>query len=97
VFGIEAYVDGAWEIVRAPGGATIVKQTLGPGNNVDVDFYFTPNYPPVVSADNLIVLVENVMQISTTNFTLLGGLDGIRFTSPVPAGKFVTVYFGYAN
>ena len=97
VFGIEAYVDGAWEIVRAPGGATIVKQTLGPGNNVDVDFYFTPNYPPVVSADNLIVLVENVMQISVTNFTLLGTFDGIRFTSPVPTGKFVTVYFGYAN
>ena len=97
VYGIEAYVDGAWEIVRAPGGATIVKQTLGPGNNVDVDFYFSADYPPVVSADNLIVLVENVMQISVTNFTLLGSYDGIRFTSPVPLGKFVTVYFGYAN
>jgi hypothetical protein len=97
VYGIEAYVDGAWEIVRSPGSATIVKQTLGPGNSTDVDFYFSANYPPVVSADNLIVLVENVMQISVTNFTLLGTFDGIRFTSPVPTGKFVTVYFGYAN
>jgi len=97
VYGIEAFVDGSWEIVRAPGGTTIVKQTLGPANGVDQDFYFTSNYPPVVSADNLIVLVENVMQISSTNFNLLGGFDGIRFTSPVPVGKFVTVYFGFAN
>jgi hypothetical protein len=97
VYGIEAFVDGAWEIVRAPGDATIVKQTLGPGNAIDVDFYFTVGHPPVVSADNLIVLVENVMQISSTNFNLLGGFDGIRFTSPVPVGRFVTVYFGFAN
>jgi hypothetical protein len=96
VYGIEAYVDGAWEIVRAPGDATIVKQTLGPGNNVDVDFFFSGGLT-AVSADNLIVLVENVMQISVTNFTLLGGFNGIRFTSPVPTGKFVTVYFGFAN
>jgi hypothetical protein len=97
VYGIEAFVDGAWEIVRAPGDATIVKQTLGPANGADVDFFFTVGHPPVVSADNLIVLVENVMQISVTNFNLLGGFDGIRFTSPVPVGKFVTVYFGFAN
>jgi hypothetical protein len=97
---IEAYIGApgfeAWEVVRAPGTATITKQTLGPGNSVDVDFYFTGGLT-AVSADNLIVLVENVMQISSTNFTLLGGYNGIRFTSPVPTGKFVTVYFGYAN
>jgi hypothetical protein len=93
---IEAYVGGAWEVVRAPGTATITKQTLGPGNDVDVDFYFSGGLT-AVSADNLIVLVENVMQISSTNFTLLGGYNGIRFTSPVPTGKYVTVYFGFAN
>jgi len=92
---IEAYVGGAWEVVRAPGSATITKQTLGPGNDVDVDFgplTLTPS-----SADNIIVLVENVMQISVTNFNLISGNTVIRFTSPVPTGKYVTVYFGFAN
>jgi hypothetical protein len=96
VYGIEAFVDGAWEIVRAPGDATIVRQTLGPGNDTDIDFYFSGGLT-AKSANNLIVLVENVMQIPDTNFVLLGGFDGIRFSSPVPTGKFVTVFFGFAN
>lgn len=66
--GIEAYVNGVWEVVRAPGTTTITKQTLGPGD------YVNDVYGPLIivpaSADNIIVLVENVFQISTTNFTL---------------------------
>lgn len=92
---IEAYVGGAWEVVRAPGASSITKQTLGPGNDVLVSFgplTLTPS-----SADNIIVLVENVMQISTTNYTLTSGNTVITFTSPVPSGKYVTVYFGFAN
>jgi hypothetical protein len=84
-----------WEVVRAPGATTITKQTLGPGNDVDVNFgplTLTPS-----SADNIIVLVENVMQISTTNYTLTSSNTVITFTSPVPTGKFVTIYFGFAN
>ena len=93
---IEAYVGGAWEVVRAPGSATITKQTLGPGNSVDTDFYFTSGFT-TPNANNIIVLVENVMQISDTNFTLLGGYNGLHFLSPVPAGKYITVYFGFTN
>lgn len=92
---IEAYVGGNWEVVRAPGSATITKQTLGPGDAFNTDFgplTLTPS-----SADNIIVLVENVMQISVTNFDLISGNTVIRFTSPVPLGKYVTVYFGFAN
>jgi hypothetical protein len=92
---LEALIAGVWEVVRAPGATTITKQTLGPGNNVDVSFgplTLTPS-----SADNIIVLVENVMQISTTNYTLTSSNTVITFTSPVPLGKYVTVYFGYAN
>jgi hypothetical protein len=92
---LEALIAGVWEVVRAPGATTITKQTLGPGNNVDVTFgplTLTPS-----SADNIIVLVENVMQISTTNYTLTSGNTYITFTSPVPLGKFVTIYFGFAN
>jgi hypothetical protein len=92
---LEALIAGVWEVVRAPGATTITKQTLGPGNNVDVTFgplTLTPS-----SADNIIVLVENVMQISTTNYTLTSSNTYITFTSPVPLGKFVTIYFGFAN
>lgn len=92
---IEAYVGGAWEVVRAPGSATITKQTLGPGDALTTDF--GPLTLTPTSADNIIVLVENVMQISTTNFTLTSGNTVISFTSPVPLGKYVTVYFGFAN
>jgi hypothetical protein len=92
---LEALIAGVWEVVRAPGATTITKQTLGPGNDVDVNFgplTLTPS-----SADNIIVLVENVMQISTTNYTLTSSNTVITFTSPVPSGKFVTIYFGFAN
>ena len=92
---LEALIAGVWEVVRAPGATTITKQTLGPGNAIDVTFgplTLTPS-----SADNIIVLVENVMQISTTNYTLTSGNTYITFTSPVPLGKFVTIYFGFAN
>ncbi len=99
---IEAYVGGAWEVVRAPGSTTITKQTLGPGDGTETVFgplnsSFVSSYS--ASSDNIIVLVENVMQISTTNFTVnqsvSGSLTGpnapyadgwyVKFTSAVPA------------
>lgn len=99
---IEAYVGGAWEIVRAPGASSISKQTLGPGDGTETVFgplnaTFVSSYS--ASADNIIVLVENVMQISTTNFTVVQSVSGsltgpnapyadgwyVKFTSPVPA------------
>lgn len=109
---IEAYVGGAWEVVRAPGASTVTKSTLTPvGDAVETVFGPIPTALVPSSADNIIVLVENVFQISTTNFTLeqsvSGSLTGpnapyangwyIKFTSPVPLGKYVTVYFGFAN
>ena len=97
---IEAYVGGAWEVVRAPGASTVYKQTLGPGDDIETDFGPLAQIPS--SADNIIVLVENVMQISTTNFTIdynyLGsGNAYIIFSSPIPTGKYATIYFGFAN
>jgi hypothetical protein len=69
------------------------------------------NYPVPASADNVLVLIENVLQISTTNYTLEQS-DGtnvpsvgpnppyaagwyIVFQSPVPLGKFVTVIHNF--
>ena len=92
---LEALIAGVWEVVRAPGATTITKQTLGPGDGVVVAFgplTLTPS-----SENNIIVLVENVMQIGTTNYTLTSSNTYITFTSPVPVGKFVTVFFGFAN
>lgn len=99
---LEAYIAGVWEVVRAPGATAIVKQTLGPGDGVEtvfgvLDAGFVTSYS--ASDDNVIVLIENVFQISTTNFSIEqsigGGLAGpnapyadgfyVKFTSPVPA------------
>ena len=70
---IEAYVGGAWVTVASPFAAAITKQTLGPGDGVSTIFgplnaTYAPSY--AASADNVLVLVENVMQISATNFTV---------------------------
>lgn len=97
---IEAYVGGAWEVVRAPGATSITKQTLGPGD--DIETTFGPLDIDPAAENNILVLVENVFQISDTNYNLeynyLGsGRTYIQFTSPVPLDKNITIYFGFAN
>jgi hypothetical protein len=97
---IEAYIDGGWVIVRAGAASTITKQTLGPGDYVET--IFGPLAKNPFQDDNIIVLVENVMQISETNYNILYNYNGsgeayIEFTSPVPIDKYITVYFGYSN
>lgn len=99
-YGLEAYIGGQWEIVRAPGAATIHKQTLGPGD--DVETTFGPLTVTPAADDNILVLVENVFQISQTNYSIsynhLGsGRAYIVFTSPVPLDKNVTILSGFAN
>ena len=109
---VEAYIDGVWEVVRTAGSTAIIKQTLGPGDDVETSFgplTVTPTEPDVTSPGPnaeyvypIIVLVENVMQIPTTNYTIdtnyLGSGDTwIQFTSPVPTGKEITIFYGYGN
>lgn len=70
---IEAYVGGSWVTVASPLAAAIAKQTLGPGDGVSTIFgplntTYAASY--AASADNIIVLVENVFQISTSNFNI---------------------------
>jgi len=113
--GLEAYIDGVWEIVRGPSAGSIVKQTLGPGNYDEI--FFGPLQRIPASIDNILVFVENVFQISTTNFTIVQNPPGtalatygsvvegqpypagvyLRFESPVPLDKLVTIYFGFSN
>ena len=98
---IEAYVGGTWVTVASPVASAITKQTLGPGNGVERVFgplnaTFVTSYS--ASADNILVLVENVFQISTTNYTVVQSngstpINGniyaagwyINFASAVPA------------
>ena len=118
---LEAYQNGAWREVRFkepnqdPG---IVWQNLGVGNVAADETVFgefqsgDTDYPVPASANNILVLIENVVQIPTTNYTIHqtpeitsgGANEGpnhpytstgsgwwIKFTSPVPTGKPVTV------
>ncbi len=99
---IEAYVGGTWVVVASPVASAITKQTLGPGDGTETVFgplnsTFVTSYS--ASDDNVLVLVENVFQISTTNYSVeqsvSGSLSGpnapyadgwyIKFTSAVPA------------
>ena len=103
---LEALIAGEWEIVRAPGPNSIRKQTVGTGNGTATIFgplLEIPALPPGAPFDyNIIVLVENVIQISVDNYDVLfdylgSGNAYLEFTSAVPLGKNVTVYFGFAN
>lgn len=86
--GIEAYVGGNWEVVRAPGAAAVSIETFGPGNAVDTVFGPLAKVP--ASANNIIVLVENVFQIPTTNFTLNQNPTSTGTGEEVDSGNFVT-------
>jgi hypothetical protein len=97
---IEGYINNTWQVIAAPGATGILKQTLGPGNYVTTIFGPLEVTPP--SEDSVLVLVENVFQISQTNFNILydyltAGDAYIEFTSPPPLDKFITIYFGFAN
>ncbi len=77
---IEAYVGNSWVTVASALATAITKQTIGPGDGVETKFgplntSFVTAY--TASADNIIVLVENVFQISTTNFTIVQNPVGV--------------------
>ncbi len=72
----EQYEAGQWRQGRyaEPVRVGIIQQTLGYGDAVEV--YFGPlasgdsNFPNPAAAQNILVFVENVFQISTTNYVL---------------------------
>jgi len=96
---LEAYQNSAWRNVRFKEATAITQQTAGTGNGTETKF--GPLSPIPTAAQNVLVLVENVMQIATTNYTLVQNPGGyaagwyISFTSAVPLGKPVTVLHGF--
>jgi hypothetical protein len=116
---LEVYQNGAWREIRFkepnqdPG---IVWQEIGTGDATETVFgelqSNDADFPVPASANNIIVMIENVVQIPTTNYTIhqtaeitTGGAEQgpnhpytasgsgwwIKFTSPVPLGKPVTI------
>ena len=96
---LEAYQNSAWRNVRFKEATAITQQTAGTGDGAETKF--GPLSPVPTAAQNVLVLVENVMQVATTNYTLVQNPGGyaagwyISFTSAVPVGKPVTVLHGF--
>ena len=96
---VEAYQNSAWRNVRFKEATSITQQSAGTGDGTETKF--GPLNPIPTAAQNVLVLVENVMQIATTNYTLVQNPGGyaagwyISFTSAVPVGKPVTVLHGF--
>lgn len=89
----EVYQANAWRALRFKEPTTVTQQNLGPGDSVQV--YFGPLNPPPPEVSesggswgpqNLIVLIENVFQISVTNYTVVQ-LDGTTLRPPESIGE----------
>ena len=101
----ENYQAGSWAPIRRFEPASIVMQSLGNGNDVETKFGPLNNgdtyNPAPAAAQNLIVIVENVFQIPTTNYTLEQNPSGyaagwyVVFGTAVPTGKPVTVLHNF--
>lgn len=109
----EGYQSGSWRSFRYKESGNIVLQNLGIGDGSTI--IFGPLNPDPYTytaqagvtwdasqiAKNLIVIVENVYQIGTINFTVvqnpLNYDEGtyLQFSSPVPINKPVYVFHNF--
>lgn len=101
----EFYVAGQWLNIGTSAPGNIVQQNLGVGD--DAETVFGPldsgdaQFPVPATAQSVLVFVENVFQIATTNYTLVqnpGGFDPgfyLQFGSPPPLGRPVTVLHNF--
>lgn len=98
---IEMRKDNEWRRVRFNEPGLVTQQ--GPWLGDDIEEYFGPlnsgdpkfPYPELTNPQNIMVFVENVFQISTTNYTLVdnppGAPTGAFYSgaSTYPAGRYV--------
>jgi hypothetical protein len=101
---LECFIAGYWEVVAAPSASAILKETYGPGDYVEQYFgplplAYEPEFLPSGggSLDNIIVLVENVWQISTTNYTLVQNPAGTSSPTGYLAGAAYSSVDGRTN
>jgi hypothetical protein len=99
----ESYEAGSWAPVRRFAPAAIVVQSAGNGDDSETKFGPLNNgdtYNPA-AVQNILVMVENVLQIPTTNFTLEQNPSGyaagwyVVFGAAVPTGKPVTIFHNF--
>lgn len=95
----EIYEAGAWHGVRiaAPStSAPVLQQNLGFGD--DSETIFGPldsgdsEYPVPVAAENILVFIENVFQLATTNYTLVQNPGGPYIISSIDSIDGTTGY-----
>lgn len=94
-----------WRKLRYKEPRAIVQQNLGVGDSSETLFGPLNNgdgdYPAPESAQSILVFVENVFQISNTNYTLVQNPGGktpgyyLNFGTAVPLGKAVTVLHNF--
>jgi hypothetical protein len=91
---IEVYVNGIWRRLRYKEPVEIVQQNLGYGDYVKQ--MFGPLYPVPYAGQNVLVLIENVIQIHNTNYTLVQTQEGwwLYFDQPPPS-KPITVLHNF--
>jgi hypothetical protein len=70
---IEAYVNGSWETIRTVRQGTITPQSLGIGNYVNSLFGPLSYDVDTTKPQNVMVYVDNVYQLPTTNYILKSG------------------------
>ena len=108
----EVYENAAWKNLRynEPNPVGIVQQNLGTGDGTETTFGLLnsndTDFPVPSAAQNVLVFVENVFQISTTNYTLVQNPSTgpnapyaagwyLVFSTPVPTGKPITVLHNF--
>lgn len=101
----EMYSDGSWGEIRKKEPTNIVQQNLGNGDASETVFgplvNGDANFPVPSAARNILVFVENVFQIATTNYVLVQNPVGkapgwyISFSSAPDLGKPITVLHNF--
>jgi hypothetical protein len=102
---LESYANGIWKTLRFQEPATITQQNLGTGDANETFFgpldSGDPDYPIPATQKNVLVFIENVFQISGTNYFLTQNPAGkpegwyIEFTSPPDFDKPITVLHNF--
>ena len=97
----EFYQDGAWRKVRykEPNSVGITQQNLGNGDAQETIFgplaSGDADYPVPAAAQNVLVLVENVFQISSTNYDLVQNPTTPQFGTTISGDTGFTVGLDY--
>jgi hypothetical protein len=105
---VELYQVSTWRSLRFKESTQITQQSLGNGDYVETYFGPLNPAPPTTvqsgttwGGQNLLVIVENVIQVFNTNYTIVQNPSGktsgyyIFFSSAVPTAKPVTVLHGF--